>query len=203
MGILFLAFYLILPAAAQTLAIGSATSPAWRDMFAVAPGSLIVIDIDAPPEGWGNPYCAFSEYRFEMRPKGSTQVLHMTIVNSGRQTVLVPANALLGQADVIATGCGNMATGEMFLTRSSFGLFSLLATGWGSAIAQQITSEGTPATNQLTNPALPGQYVTTLTWQVASDDSRPVLLHFPLQTGGAAPVWVSYSFSTTIPVIIQ
>jgi hypothetical protein len=153
----FLFFFLASSAAAQTLAIGSATLPALPGFYAVAPESLVIVIPNGPPELVRT--LDLSAIKLQMQPRGSTQVLPMTVVagDSGIVRALVPANAPLGRADVTMTANAGTFAGSVFISRSSFGLYSAIRDGSGPAISQHTADSGAPVLNQLTNPALLGQ----------------------------------------------
>lgn len=156
-------FALALPAVAQSLAVGSATLPWWAGSYSVAPGSMIV----AIPKGPSGPFPGLpvkdlSAIRLEMQPRGTTQRFATTVVTADTEMIwaVVPANAPLGWMDVFLTVNTSQVTGKVFIAISSFGLFSAISDGSGPAVAQNIVEGAGPVVNQLTHPALPGQYVT-------------------------------------------
>jgi uncharacterized protein (TIGR03437 family) len=103
-----------------------------------------------------------STIRLELVPRGSTQVIQTTVVAADSEMVwaVVPANAPIGRMDVTLTVNRGSASGNVYIARSSSGLFSAIRDGSGPGIAQNIADGAAPVRNQLTSPALPGQYMT-------------------------------------------
>jgi len=84
----------------------------------------------------------------------------VTAVAPGILWAVVPVNAPIGWTTVTLTVNTSSVTGQVYVSASSFGLFSGLRDGSGPAIAQNIADGAAPVVNQLTSPVLPGQYVT-------------------------------------------
>ena len=95
----------------------------------------------------------------QVRPSGSTVSLDAPLLPSTLLSIWaqLPASTPLGPADVTLTVDGQAsAPARIMVTRTNFGLFTQAGNGLGAAIAQNQDA----AVNKLTNPALPGQYVT-------------------------------------------
>ena len=156
----FVAFVLAAAASAQSLSVGSAAFPdfAAAGVSSVAPGSLIV----AIPPGRYPPLPAPSMIVLQMQPAGSTQIFPMSVteVRSGMVFAVVPDAVPLGSTNVTMIVNGVSSSGNVSVSPASIALFASGRFGSGPAIAQNLTPGSPPSLNQLTNPALPGQYVT-------------------------------------------
>jgi uncharacterized protein (TIGR03437 family) len=156
---LLAALALLSPAVAQTLSIGNAAIPELAGLTNVAPGSLAVVDpyrqIQFPVP------IDLSSIHLDMQPRDGAQVFPMTVLSAGSTILaLVPADVPIGWTTVTLTVNQSSLTGTVYVARSSFALFNQGTFGSGPAIAQNVPESGPPVLNQLTSPALPGQYVT-------------------------------------------
>jgi uncharacterized protein (TIGR03437 family) len=157
--ILISALTLLSPAVAQTLSIGNAAIPELAGLTNVAPGSLVVVGANGPIQ-LPRP-SEFSPIHLDMQPRDGAQVFPMTVLSAGSTILaLVPADVPIGWTTVTLTVNQSTLTGTVYVARSSFALFSHGMFGSGPAIAQNVPESGPPVLNQLTSPALPGQYVT-------------------------------------------
>ena len=118
----------------------------------VAPGSLISVDISALADFWqlddgsvitlslGSPGSA--EMRVLYRDKPDYPFL-----------AVLPPDTAIGPADLtVSSPDGKSSTARIYITASNFGLFA--------NASQEISADGSPVANRLTNSAQPGQIVT-------------------------------------------
>ena len=153
----WIAFYLVSSAAAQTLSVAHAAMPASKDLLSVAPGSLVLLT-SSPGIRAGD----LSQYQVLMDVPAASQPLPLTLIRWDADGIwaLVPAGAPLGEFALRLTGNGLTFSGSISITQSSFGIFSASPYGNGPAIAQQIEAGGALTLNRFTAPAVPGQWVT-------------------------------------------
>jgi uncharacterized protein (TIGR03437 family) len=139
--------------AQQTISVVNAASQS----AGVAPGSILSISQLKPPQIIGpiDP----NHVSVQVRPSGSTVSLDAPLLPAPLLSIWaqLPASTPLGAADVTLTIDGQAsAAARITVTRTNFGLFTQAGNGLGAANAQNQDS----TVNKLTNPALPGQYVT-------------------------------------------
>ena len=139
--------------AQQTISVVNAASQSGG----IAPGSIASIRQLKPPQVIGpvDP----NRVSVQVRPSGSTVPLDAPLLPSTLLAIWaqLPASTPLGPADVTLTIDGQAsAPTRIMVTRTNFGLFTQAGNGLGAANAQNQDA----TVNKLTNPALPGQYVT-------------------------------------------
>jgi uncharacterized protein (TIGR03437 family) len=161
--------------AQQTISVGNAAGVSGG----LAPGSILSIRQLKPPQVIGpvDP----SRVSVQVRPSGSAVSLDAPLLPSTLLSIWaqLPASTPLGAADVTLTVDGQAsAPARIIVTRTNFGLFTQAGNGLGSAIAQNQDA----TVNKLTNPALPGQYVTLWGTGLGSATSDEVTI----QLGGTA-----------------
>jgi len=142
--------------AQQRISAGNAASLA----ATVAPGSILDIQQLQPPRIIGNPDP--NRVSVQVRPAGSSSEINAPLLAGSFLSIWaqLPPETPLGQAEVTLTVDGQKsAPAAITVANSSFGIFTQARNGLGPAIAQNQESERAPALNQLTNPALPNQYV--------------------------------------------
>jgi uncharacterized protein (TIGR03437 family) len=126
----------------------------------IAPGSLIELDYFAAISGSGNlPQIA----GVRIQPQGSNQTFDAQLVNpSSFSTLAVVPNAVpTGPVTVsLLFQSGSTISEPVTVAPVAAGVFSASGAGRGPAAAQNDAQGSQPSLNQLTNPALPGQYVT-------------------------------------------
>jgi uncharacterized protein (TIGR03437 family) len=123
----------------------------------IAPGSLVKIY-------WSAPLINDAQsIRVEFQPQGSDQIFNAQILSSAQYPILVvaPKDIPLGPATVTLTlDSMTYPPNQVRIVRASIGIFTMSPSGLGPATAQNISDTGSTVLNQLTSPALPGQYVT-------------------------------------------
>ena len=142
--------------AQQTISVVNAAS----QLGGIAPGSIVSIRQLKPPQiiGPADP----NHVSVQVRPSGSTVSLDAPLVPAPLLSIWaqLPASTPLGPADVTLTIDGQASTpARIMVTRTNFGLFTQAGNGLGAANAQNQDVGPEPTVNNLTNPALPGQYV--------------------------------------------
>jgi uncharacterized protein (TIGR03437 family) len=149
----------LLPLSAQTISVGNAASGASQ----VAPGSLIRI-FWSPLNDVGPPVSPTASVG--LRPQGSEQVFGAQVINSQLSSeilAVVPDEVPLGPTDVLLTiNTVSFPPATVSVVPAAIGIFTEFGISFGPAVAQNI-SNGAAQLNQLTSPALPGQYVTLWT----------------------------------------
>ena len=169
MRLLLLGFFLLSSGFAQTSVIfNNAAAPTWG----LAPGSMVSVNIVT------NPFTRpdLSTLKIEIRPEGSAAVYTAQPVATTANTILavLPSDLPLGVANVSVSVGGSVVDGVVKTIQvipAAPGIFSAITpvapgilsgggSGIGPALAQHIDATGTPLLNQLTSPALPGQYIT-------------------------------------------
>jgi uncharacterized protein (TIGR03437 family) len=138
--------------AQQTISVGNAAGVSGG----LAPGSILSIQQLRPPQiiGLGG-----ADVSVQVRPSGSAVSLDAPLFPAPLFSTWaqLPASTPLGPADVTLTIDGQAsAPARIMVTRTNFGLFTQAGNGLGAAVAQNQDV----TLNKLTNPALPGQYVT-------------------------------------------
>jgi uncharacterized protein (TIGR03437 family) len=98
----------------------------------------------------------------QIQPRGLAAIFPMTVagVSGGRVLAVVPDAVPLGLAMVTMTVSNTSFYTDVMVSPASIGLFASSAAGFGPALAQNLSSGAPPSLNQLSNPALPEQYVT-------------------------------------------
>ena len=146
-----------LPLSGQTISVGNAASGASQ----VAPGSLLRIFWYAP-NGVGTP--APPTTSVGLQPQGTRRAFSAQIINSALSNevlAVVPNEIPLGPTDVLLILNGvRFPHAPVIVVPAAIGIFTVFGSATGPARAQNISSDATPQLNQLTNPVLPGQYVT-------------------------------------------
>jgi uncharacterized protein (TIGR03437 family) len=142
--------------AQQTISVVNAAS----QLGGIAPGSIVSIRQLKPPQiiGPADP----NHVSVQVRPSGSTVSLDAPLVPAPLLSIWaqLPASTPLGPADVTLTIDGQASTpARIMVTRTNFGLFTQAGNGLGAANPQNQDVGQEPTVNNLTNPALPGQYV--------------------------------------------
>jgi uncharacterized protein (TIGR03437 family) len=167
--------------AQQTISVVNAATQS----AGIAPGSILSIQQLKPPQIIGpvDP----NHVSVQVRPSGSAVSLDAPLLPSTLLSIWaqLPASTPLGAADVTLTIDGqSSAPARIMVTRTNFGLFTQAGNGLGSANAQNQDA----TVNKLTNPALPGQYVTLWGTGLGLATSDEVTI----QLGGTeiAPVYV-------------
>ena len=125
----------------------------------LAPGSMVDLYIFDGPT-----ISATSPVTLRVQPEGSTQVFTCPILSSWVYGVraILPLGLSAGAANItLAVNGEAYPSTAVTLVPAAPALFSVnqFMGGWG-ALAQNLDSLGAPSLNRLTNPALPGQYVT-------------------------------------------
>ena len=97
-------------------------------------------------------------------PQGSNQTISAQILNSEqpfRIVAVVPPDIPLGAATVTLTIDSVVyPTAQVIVDHAAVGIFTMFGSNFGPAQAQNVAPDAPPRLNQLTNPALPGQYLT-------------------------------------------
>lgn len=140
----------------QSISVGNAAGVSGG----LAPGSILSIQQLRPPQIIGPPDP--SRISVQVRPSGS-DLLDAPLQPSPLLSIWarLPESTPLGPADVTLTIDGQAsAPVRIMVTRTNFGLFTQAGNGLGSAVAQNQDASQSPVSNKLTNPILPGQYVT-------------------------------------------
>lgn len=124
---------------------------------ALAPGSIIGLSYSG-----GSNVRDAGLIRVRVQPEGSTQVFACRVLLTSPLWAVLPAEVPTGPANITLAIDGQVfAPTPVALTASAPGLFSVNQfTGGAGGLAQNLDSLGVPSLNQLTNPALAGQYVT-------------------------------------------
>jgi uncharacterized protein (TIGR03437 family) len=141
-------------ASAQRLHVANASAPSLSASY-FAPGTMIV----AIPEAL---IAGRDAFRLELQPARSDAVLPLRVldVQYGWLWAVVPADAPLGAATItLSTDAASEAT-DVIITRAAMGVFTRNSVGTGPALAQVDRQGVAPSLNQLTSPALPGEFVT-------------------------------------------
>lgn len=146
-------------ACAQTISVGNAGLSA-AEVVQVAPGSLVSI-FWYPPDAVGTPNLSAVSLGF--RPRGTNQISSAQIVGPGFSSnqllAVVPAALPMGVADVLLVlNSVAFQAAQVTVVPAAINVFTTF--GYGPATAQNISNDTAPQLNQLTHPALPGQYVT-------------------------------------------
>jgi uncharacterized protein (TIGR03437 family) len=170
--------------AQQTISVGNAAGVSGG----VAPGSILSIRQLKPPQIIGpvDP----SRVSVRVRPSGSVGSLDAPLLPSNLLSIWaqLPASTPLGPADVTLTIDGQAsAPAPIMVTRTNFGLFTQAGNGLGAAIAQNQDA----TVNKLTNPALPGQYVTL--WGTGLGSATPDEVTVQLGGTAIAPEYVGHA----------
>jgi uncharacterized protein (TIGR03437 family) len=126
----------------------------------VAPGSLIVLDyFNAAPGSGSTPQIT----GVRLQPQGSNQTFNAQLVNPDVYYTLavIPDTMPAGPATVTLLFQGGATiSAPVTVAAVAVGVFSVPGGGIGPAAAQNDELGSQPSLNQLTNPALPGHYVT-------------------------------------------
>jgi uncharacterized protein (TIGR03437 family) len=121
-----------------------------------APGSLLkIFPVSATPD--------LSRTMLQFQPGGFGPYFGAQLVAWSQGTLLavVPEDFVLGPANVLLSVNGVAFRPAFIDVRSAaIDLFSVSGLGSGPAVAQNVDANGTASVNQLTHPALAGQYVT-------------------------------------------
>jgi len=141
----------------QSIAVGNAAGVSGP----VAPGSIISIQQLRPPQiiVGGDA----SRVSVQVRPLGAQDSLDAPLRPAPLLAIWaqLPESTPLGPADVTLTIDGQASSPvRIMVARTNFGIFTKAGNGLGSASAQNQDGGKEPVSNQLTNPALAGQYVT-------------------------------------------
>ena len=170
----------VLCLAQQTISVVNAASQSGG----IAPGSIVSIRQLKPPQIIGpvDP----NHVSVQVRPTGSAVSLDAPLLPAPFLSIWaqLPASTPVGAADVTLTIDGQAsALARITVTRTNFGLFTQAGNGLGAANAQNQDT----TVNKLTNPVLPGQYVTLWGTGLGSATSDEVTI----QLGGIeiAPVY--------------
>jgi len=137
------------------------TNAAYRfNGSSIAPGSLIELDYVGAASGSGSPPQITG---VRIQPQGSNQTFDAQLVNPNSYYTLavVPGTVPAGPAtaSLVFQG-GATISAPVTVAPVAVGVFSVSGGGIGPAAAQNNEPDSQPSLNQLTNPALPGQYVT-------------------------------------------
>lgn len=146
---------------AQTISVGDAASSA-AQVTQVAPGSLVSI-FWYPPDTVKTPNLSTATLGFQ--PQGSNEISSAQIVGpgfSGNQLLaVVPAGLPMGVANVLLVlNSVPFQAAQVTIVPAAINIFTTFRNNYGPATAQNISATAAPQLNQLTHPALPGQYVT-------------------------------------------
>lgn len=151
---------LALPASTQTILVQNAASPSpGIPLNGVAPGSII--NLRRVPE----PNSFFDETRqisVRVKPASAGSEISLPVLPAPFFQIwaLLPADLPFGPADLTLTINGEAGTARIQVVPNAVGLFARSGFGFGAALATNDDVSAPPTINRLTNPALPGQYVT-------------------------------------------
>jgi uncharacterized protein (TIGR03437 family) len=144
---------------AQTLPTVFVYNAAVAYQSVVAPGSLIEFGIPAAFTASHN------AVQLTLEPHGSRHALTAQLASGPNSPfdlyAVVPEAMPPGPAAVTVTAGGVLVGfGSVIIASAAPSLFAAGDIGFGPAMAQNVVSGAAPSLNQLTNPALPGGWVT-------------------------------------------
>jgi uncharacterized protein (TIGR03437 family) len=155
MRLLLFGFLVVASSFAQQVTVSSAAAPG----VGIAPGSVVAVSLAGATVMVPDP----STVSIQLQSQGSTQAITVPVLSSRplQYWAMVPADFPLGPATVTLAVSGIGYPGvHVNVVPVAIGLFAVAGQGLGPALAQNTAASATPSTNQLTNPVLPGQYVT-------------------------------------------
>lgn len=155
MRLLWLGFLVAVSAFAQQVTVSSAAATG----VGIAPGSIAAVSLSGANVVVPDP----STVSIQLQSQGSAQAITLPVLSSSplQYWVMVPADFPLGPAAFTLAVAGSAYPGvQVDVAAVAIGLFASSGQGIGPALAQNVAASVSPSTNQLTNPALPGQYVT-------------------------------------------